>query len=370
VPEQRVPALDGVRGLAILLVLIAHFRLVAGATLADRLYNTAALGGYSGVDLFFVLSGFLITGILLDAKGNDRTHYFRDFYARRALRILPLYYGVVAGLVLIWPHLHAATPPMALMRHNQWWYWCHATNILWAATKGAGLPYNTGHFWSLAVEEQFYLVWPVVVLLTNGRTLFRVAIGCIVAALVIRIALVSAGVSDFWIYSLPFTRLDTLAVGALLAVRAHAPGGLAPWRRPAVVVAAIAALAWGALYWLDQYRFIDPLFRTVGYTAAAAMYGGLIVLAMTAAPVQKIFGHPLLRFFGTYSYGMYVFHAPLMIFMAPLYAIASRVPSIGGTSLLGQLAFFLMATAITSAVAFASWHLYERPFLALKRYFR
>jgi peptidoglycan/LPS O-acetylase OafA/YrhL len=186
----------------------------------------------------------------------------------------------------------------------------------------------------------------------------------------IRIALVAAGISDFWIYALPFTRMDTLAVGAALAVRAQAPGGLAPWRRFAAWIAPLAALAWATLYWLDQYRVIDPLFRTVGYTAAAAMYGGLLVLTMTAAPVQALFSNPLLRFFGTYSYGMYVFHAPLMIFMAPLYAIASRAPSIAGTSLLSQFVFWVMATGVTAAVAFVSWHLYERPFLALKRFFR
>ena len=367
--EQHVPALDGLRGIAILFVLIAHFRLASNASLTDHIYNVTAAAGYSGVDLFFVLSGFLITGILLDAKTRGRHTYFRNFYARRALRILPLYYGFIAFLILVWPRIHAITPPLVLLQHNQWWYWLHATNFLWATSGAAALPYNTGHFWSLAVEEQFYLVWPVVVLLCSERQLLRVCIGCVVGALLLRIGMVIGGVSDFWIYALPVTRMDTLACGAALAVVARSPEGVARYRGLAGPVALGAAVAWGALYGLaEQWPAIDPLFRTVGYSAAAAMYGGALVLAVTA-PAGAVVASPFLRFFGKYSYGMYVLHEPLLAVIRPWLTRATRVPTLFGTLLPAQAVYFVLATAATAAAAFVCWHVYERPFLSLKRFF-
>jgi len=365
--RDRVPALDGVRGIAILLVLVAHFRLVASATLADRLYNTTALAGYSGVDLFFVLSGFLITSILLDAKGSGRGAYFRNFYARRALRILPLYYGIVFALTVVWPRVHAWTPALALMERNQWWYWLHATNILQAVSHGAGLPYSTGHFWSLAVEEQFYLVWPFVVWASDDRRLLQICIGCIGVAVLLRAALLPLG--DDWIYVLPVTRMDTLACGAALAVLARAPGGLAPYRGLAVRLGIPSAVIWATLYAAStSWRAVDPYFRTVGYTAAAAMYACGIILLLTT-PLGNVVGNPVLRFFGKYSYGMYVFHWPLMLFMAPIYTLAAVMPLLFGSHLPSQLVFLGLATALTSVVAFVSWQAYERHFLALKRFF-
>jgi peptidoglycan/LPS O-acetylase OafA/YrhL len=365
--EHRVPALDGLRGIAILLVLAAHFRLVATGTLVDRVYNTAALAGYSGVDLFFVLSGFLITGILLDAKGSSPGVYFRNFYARRALRILPLYYGIVAALTIVWPLVHAPTPALTLMRHNQWWYWLHGTNFLWAASHGIELPYNTGHFWSLAVEEQFYLVWPWVVWFADDRRLLRICVGCVVVAFVLRVALIGQDVH--WGYALPVTRMDTLACGAALAVLARAPGGLRRYRGVAIRLAPAAAIVWATLYVVSgPQRPLDQLFRTVGYSAAAAMYACVIVLTLTTS-LASVANIPILRFFGKYSYGMYVFHFPLLLFMVPISAVVNATPPVLGSRLPAQLVYLVLATGFTSVVAFASWHLFERHFLALKRFF-
>jgi peptidoglycan/LPS O-acetylase OafA/YrhL len=364
---NRVPALDGLRGVAILLVLAAHFRLAADATLADRLYNTTVLGGYSGVDLFFVLSGFLITGILLDAKDAGAGDYFRNFYARRALRILPLYYGIVAALTIVWPRLHAPTAAMALMQHNQWWYWLHATNILTVVSSGTGLPYRTGHFWSLAVEEQFYLVWPFVVWFSSPRRLLRICVGCIVVALLLRAVLLPR---IDWIYVLPVTRMDTLTIGAALAVLAREAGGLARYRRAAIWVGVSAGVVWASLFFASMaWQPVDPVFRTVGYTAAAAMYAAGIAAVLTWGALGAVASHPVLRFFGKYSYGMYVFHWPLMLYMAPIWTVVAAVPPLLGTRLPAQLVYLVLATAMTAAVAFVSWWVYERQFLSLKRFF-
>jgi peptidoglycan/LPS O-acetylase OafA/YrhL len=366
---DRVPALDGVRGVAILLVLVAHFRLVSMSTAADHLYNTTALAGYSGVDLFFVLSGFLITGILLDAKQGTAAGYFRNFYARRALRILPLYYGIVAALTLVWPHVHPRTQVMAAMQHDQLWYWLHATNILAAISHGAPLPYATGHFWSLAVEEQFYLVWPFVVWFSDDRRLLRICVACVVLAFALRLALVSR--VDVWaIYGLPVTRMDTLTIGAALAVLARAPDGLTRYRGLAVRLGIPAAVVWATLYVVSSsWQAADPAFRTVGYTAAAVMYGCVIIAVLTMPAIGVAIGHPMLRFFGKYSYGMYVFHMPLMLFIGPIYAAAWAVPPLLGSRLPSQLVFLVLGVAATSLVAMVSWYGYEQHFLALKRFF-
>jgi peptidoglycan/LPS O-acetylase OafA/YrhL len=173
--SPHLPGLDGIRGLAILLVMFSHF-IVVGENHGDGThpFHRLLLSGYLGVDLFFVLSGFLITGILVDAR--SRPHYFRTFYMRRALRIFPLYYGLLAVAYLSVPLLSPEDAPLLTGADSPWWYWLYASNI-GMAVKGNWLTsptwFSLGHFWSLAVEEQFYMVWPFVVFLTKTRWLYR-----------------------------------------------------------------------------------------------------------------------------------------------------------------------------------------------------
>ena len=241
--RKHFAALDGVRGLAIILVMAYHYMVLMPFTI-----HSAALGaavvvcskGWCGVDLFFVLSGFLITGILYDSRENPR--YFRNFYARRTLRIFPLYYAVLlsvaALLFLAWllvPRLWLAQPKLGELAAVQPWLWTYTTNI--AVAKGIPVPL-VAHFWSLAVEEQFYLVWPLVMFALPKRAMAPVALSLATAALFIRLGLTYAGWSDGAIYVLTPCRMDSLAAGALAAILMRDPRfGLKRLVGPAVFLA-------------------------------------------------------------------------------------------------------------------------------------
>ncbi|HEV2844590.1 MAG TPA: acyltransferase, partial [Thermoanaerobaculia bacterium] len=227
---ERLPALDGLRGLAILLVLLLHFTVYGGPPATegiDKLFYRAAQAGWIGVDLFFVLSGFLITGILYDAKGGE--NYFRSFYARRVLRIFPLYYGALAVFLLLVPAL----------RPGSFWHWTYLSNVQ-IAREGWPDSGALGHFWSLAVEEQFYLFWPVAVLLLARRSLMAACWVCLAGSLLLRVGLHLAD-QETAAFVLTPARLDSLAAGALLALAARGPEGLAPVARRAGAMAGICA---------------------------------------------------------------------------------------------------------------------------------
>lgn len=186
VSSRHVVALDGLRGLAVLFVILYHVNSTAwGTTFLDRIVRAPLKIGWAGVDLFFVLSGFLITGILLDTR--ESPNYFRSFYARRALRIFPLYYLVLTASLLITrftPALNYVLP----IPHDRIFYFVYLNNW-WPLLRDTWHANIIGHFWSLAVEEQFYLLWSLCVFLVSPKLLKPVAAVGILSALAIRLAL-------------------------------------------------------------------------------------------------------------------------------------------------------------------------------------
>jgi peptidoglycan/LPS O-acetylase OafA/YrhL len=366
-PPRRDLALDGVRGLAVLLVLALHFQLPAGPTLPDRWLHMAQAAGYGGVDLFFVLSGFLITGVLLDAKGAPG--YFRTFYIRRALRVLPLYYGTLAVLLWVAPLAGPNVAEMsAMLRMRQWWYWLHASNLLGVLRLRWSAPFYTAHFWSLAIEEQFYAVWPVIVLLSPRRRLLQIcAAGCIIA-LMLRCGLAVGGAREKWFYEFTPARMDTLLVGAALAVWARDPEGLARFVRPAAVVFTAALVVHLSLLVADlTWPSAFGAFHTLGYSACAAAYGALIVL-VTAGPLRRVASARVLRLFGRYGYGIYILNPFVFVALAPVFDVGYTLPRPGGTFVLAQLWVFVVGTIVTTTIAAVIWHAYEQPILSLKRF--
>ncbi len=355
----RSPALDGIRGIAIIWVVL-HNALdtpVAPAVGLWRLVNVVAHPGWIGVQLFFGLSGFLITYGLLETQGG--AGYFRNFYAKRALRILPLYYTVLFMLLVVAPRIPGANLPVTTAgQHSLWLFtvnWEHET------------PYGFAHFWSLAVEEQFYLLWPFVVWRLPARRLFWCCLGISAAALALRIAMVIYGADPWSLYTSTACRMDALALGAAAACAAK----ISIWRawaqarsnRLLVVAGVLFVVGIPLTHVYDRYGIAG---ETLGYTLLAVCSAAFVLsvaLPSQAANVSKVLAWSPLRSIGTYSYAMYVFHGLLNKLIGEPW-LAARFGQTPGTPVVFLYALALLG--VSYALGFCSYHLLEKHFLKLK----
>jgi peptidoglycan/LPS O-acetylase OafA/YrhL len=369
----HIPVLDGIRGIAILMVIAYHFTIYGmgrtPAVFIDRLFYRVFTAGWCGVDLFFVLSGFLITGILLDAKGEK--HFFRNFYLRRIFRIFPLYYGFLAVFFLWLSFASTVDNSFRSLLDQQGWYWTYLVNIS-IAVEGWPPMRAVGHFWSLAVEEQFYLFWPPVVFFCGRRQLMTICIMCLAGSFLVRVGFALAG-NPLAAYVLTPARMDTFAVGAVIALVVRSPGGLMKLRHWIGPICIIAVVCLGTMFvWQRGLRSTDIVMQTIGYSILAATFGAMLVAAL-ASPIEsglgKFFAHPVLGFFGHYSYGLYVFHHPVVLAMQNSFVNENGVPVLWGSQLPYQLLFLSLGMGMSTALALVSWHAYEVHFLKLKALF-
>ena len=364
--DVRFPALDGIRAFAFLLVFADHCLLLPW--------------GWGGLDLFFVLSGFLITGILLDTR-FDR-HRARNFYIRRALRILPLYYGVIAVVAL--------TLPIFLWQRN----W---TLLLWPTFLGNFAPYLRpsawgsefqrlafgqltsrnhphlllyfGHFWSLCVEEQFYLFWPCVVFwISDRRKLFWLCVLAVVACPFLRVAssheLPAYMVQYQVLYRATPLRIDALLLGGLIALVRRSSASRAMMRGARVLVAVLCSILaiWllvtpAARHGAIGYAYPEWAF-TWGLVFIDLLSACLIVLALDPGTwTFRIFNVRVLRWLGQISYGMYVFHD---IFHD---VIGGRLTRVFGQA---RVPTAIVLLVFTIALAYTSYRWFEYPFIRMK----
>lgn len=368
----HLPALDGLRGLAVLMVMLVHF--IAQTTATNRIeaaVNGVLYYGVFGIDLFFILSGFLITGILYDTR-ND-AGYFRSFYMRRVLRIFPLYYGVLAVVFLVVPLIPALHGgEIDALREHQAWAWLYGVNVYLSIQGGWVLSY-VEHFWSLAVEEHFYFVWPLVVwLLANRpRVLMRTVLAIAALAFAGRVAASLAGVNPVAITVLTPFQLDALCLGGFFAVLLRQPGGETALRRATVPMALVAGAVLAGDFAAQRFTDVGlPLMRAVRGGVFRLLFGALLLQALFA-PASSIVGgffrsRPM-RVLGKYSYGLYVYHHfPSYYFVTngTEFALARVV----GSHTLAVLIQAAGGMAVSMAVAWLSFELFEKYFLELKRF--
>lgn len=350
---KRIPELDGIRGVAILLVLVFHF---GASTLPRGVIRDVATLGWSGVDLFFVLSGFLITGILLDTAGAPG--YYRSFYARRMLRTFPLYFVYLA--VMFFAILPAAKQFGFFVKggFETLPYWLYLSNWTSPFENSLGGPFS--HLWSLAVEEQFYLFWPLVVRYASPRALPLVCVALAIASFAFRNLWPVDPLFPEVVYRWTPARIEPIALGALVACAARKPQWVTRVRIVAFYGAAVASAMLGAtIAACDSTANLCPAMYRYGYTALAVLYALAVLHA--AARGSRVLRSPLLGLFGKYSYGIYVIHFPVAL-------AAIKLREIYGERM--GVAFSLLSLAIgvtlSLAAAALSWRFLESPFLRLK----
>ena len=356
------------RGLAIAGVMALHFinNQVTPTNTLERLAVTLSNYGLWGVDLFFVLSGFLITGILADARG--RSGYFRTFFMRRALRIFPLYYGVLLVMTVLVPSaLLAAVDPELLQVRALWpWLWTYLTNVYLAPETGFSIPY-VSHFWSLAIEEHFYLVWPFLIWSLSTRRAMQVSVALGVLALSLRLYFGVTAPSQLYADVLTPCRVDALCAGAWFALAARHEGGPSRGWTLRIAVAA-GALVIALSLWHIVSHDAEVLVLALRTTALAVLFGALI-LATTHHDGLGLLKSALragwLRHLGRYSYGLYVFHGIVAYAMHRI-AAWDLFAGLTGVHTFDSLLMVTAGVSLSYALALASYHGFEQPFLALK----
>lgn len=331
---KRKIQLDGLRGMAVLMVFAYHA------------FDIPLF--WFGVDLFFVLSGYLITGILIRAKEERGSPgaILKSFYSRRACRILPafLLFLLVGSLVFHADWLHVLSA-----------YAFFNANFTIAFNKGVISAFTP--LWSLAVEEQFYLVWPLVVLLVSLKALKRVSLSIIILAPILR-ALCTPHLPREAIYCLTPFRMDTLACGAAIAIFEYEDRTCIETRHRSAAICIVAAgTLLCALSVLPAFRLNanTVFFNSLGYSLIVVIFGGVIFFALGTrrGPLYSLMTLRPLRYMGLISYTFYLYHRGILLLIQ--------------RDLHSTIADAALAFAITGAIAAVSWPYFETPFLRLRR---
>jgi peptidoglycan/LPS O-acetylase OafA/YrhL len=339
-----VPALDGLRALAVLAVLVSHYGLGHALSPLERLLPW----GHMGVYLFFVLSGLLITSILLEYRDHtsnftELKHALKTFYARRALRIFPAYYATI----LLFLIFGAEEFKSVIVYHI-----FYLSNTVAATSIEDGLIHpSSAHFWSLSVEEQFYLFWPLVILTVPRRHLPLIGLCLIFVAPVTRASLFLTGYTHVVGY-LP-TATDALAAGSLLAIlrAGQLPDTIASYLKPLVVVAIVGFLlsliSFNLGVWYRPREVLFPIFEAIVYAALINL-----ILKEQVPKVNQILSWSPLVEIGKVSYAVYLTHTFVIDSIKYIFPSFDKLPGFAG---------FVIATLATVALALASWRFFEGP---------
>lgn len=354
--KQYYPALDGLRGAAILLVILLH----------NFGFINYFFFGWLGVDLFFVLSGFLITDILLNSV--DKPHYLRNFYIKRILRIFPVYYLLLIICFFILPHITNLNQNLDYYKNNQLWLWTYLQNWLYVFREPFGSKMLL-HIWSLAVEEQFYLVWPITILLIRKPKVLLVIVATVLFIVAITRFILWSYHIEYLAYSTlyTYTRIDGICIGCMLALMLRINPELLKKYTPLIVLG-LAALNFGFYFFNAKHSNTIPYLAFVGYTTFAIMFGLLVneAVSQKSKIIDLIFNNRILKFFGKISYGLYMYHLPVYIILfGMMQKTLSGIFSLNEKTL--AIVASLVITAISILLSLLSYQYFEKPFLRLKR---
>jgi peptidoglycan/LPS O-acetylase OafA/YrhL len=356
--SKRIPELDGIRGMAILMVLVYHFIGCNQVILPHKLAGLLSFG-WSGVDLFFILSGFLIGGILLDAR--DSANYFKVFYVRRFYRILPAY-GVLCVLSVAVSYAHLSTHAWLFEGKVPWYaYLTFGQNFWMAKANAANVMVVT---WSLAVEEQLYLTLPLVIRAVSRKSLpYVLGIGVLLAPL-IRVALwlaLNPAHRTNTTYVLAPCRMDALLLGVLAACAVRS-GACWDWlvAHKGIVGTVSVVLGVGILEMIHKKMGISSFeLASFGYTWVALFYLSLLLLGVTQHGfVSRLFRFRPLTELGMLAYGLYLFH---YLLIGLVYGLAGKAsPLLTGLSTIGLT---LLSGLLVFALTRLSWRYFEKPLI-------
>jgi peptidoglycan/LPS O-acetylase OafA/YrhL len=362
--SRRIPELDGFRAIAVWMVFLAH--LVAGWPVPDGALNGVPhsllyviLHGWHGVDLFFVLSGLLITGILLDAR--NKPHYFRNFYLRRALRIVPVYFTVIAVCFFFYPGYAKYFALSCVFLSN------------FSYAFGVFLPHGPEVFWSLSIEEHFYLLWPVIVSLTNRRTLAWICLAIVCLTPGLRALAFASGLDpELQIYKYSFFRFDGLAYGALLAIWLRSPRcNVRSALRLAGVLFGVLALISAAGVPLGILGSKTLIGSALHYSQASLLFAGMMLVAVVlrGSRYTAILRSAPMRVSADLSYCIYLIHLSVGdAYQWALLRSGIDLVAIAGArgAFLTQCVCIVGATFLLAAI---SKKYLENPVLRLRKFF-
>lgn len=350
-----IKGLDGLRAFAIIFVVIHHSHFI---TKSGFFFHTADFMG-SGVDLFFIISGFLITNILLASKGKK--NFFKRFYIRRLLRIVPLYYLVLFIAFAVIPSIDSQY--FSKFKDTlSWPYWFFLSNY-YIASKGHFQNGLVDLSWSLSVEEQFYVFWSICVYYFQSKNLKLIAIAIIILAPVLRFILIRNGVNLVAIHVMSITRLDTLMVGSLMALILNE-------RTISIKVYTWSFLVLIILLFIN-INLPQIYYLTFNYTLLSFAYACLIGLVLSfnrnkESKFLKFLEFKPIALIGVYSYGIYLFHNPIQKGLRVLF---NQFSNLSFFPEMQQLFFYFLVLLVSCFIACISYVFYESKWLLLKNKF-
>ncbi len=350
-PGKYVQDFDGWRGLGIIFVVLAHY--------APQVF----IGSWVFMEMFFVMSGFLITGILMDTK--QKKNYFKSFISRRIVRVFPLYYLSLVIFLFLIPDSWLDS---SYQREHQIWYWLYIENWLfavdgWPAVKGFS------HFWSLAIEEQFYIMWPFVVMIFSSKNLIRFCIFLFFFSLFFRNVGMELGFVMPFPYVATFARMEGIVLGAIIAVLVRTDKTVL--ERFVVPVTVISGIAAAIVFMIAGTMHMEyGLNYRINYTLVDIFFAGMITLTLCSKELPKLkslFRLNMMKQLGIMSYCIYIFHRPIQIItLNKFYSYFFELTASDGMSKLicAALSFFIMVPVI-----YIIHKKFEAPVWSLKKYF-